>query len=80
MLGVKDANKEMLEKDELEDAVFCYKYKEIKEEMSKCEKLKDVMNEDLSKVAGIHGGERRGKCEDGVQDKDEDGQQSQGKL
>ena len=80
MLGVKDANKEMLEKDELEDAVFCYKYKEMKEEMSKCEKLKDVMNEDLSKVAGIHGGKRHGKCEYGVQDKDEDGQQSQGKL
>ena len=49
MLGVKDANKEMLEKDVLEDAVFCYKYKEMEEEMSKCEKLKDVMNEDFRK-------------------------------
>ena len=49
MLGVKDANKEMLEKEELEDAVFCHEYKEMKEEMSKCEKLKDVRNEDFRK-------------------------------
>merc|ERR1719509_344437 len=52
MLGVKDANKEVLEKDELEDAVFCHEYKEMKEEMSKCEKLKDIRNEDFRKEQG----------------------------
>ena len=48
-LGVKDANKEELDKDELEDAVFVYEYKEMKEEMRKYEKLKDVVNGDFRK-------------------------------
>ena len=40
-------NKEMMDKDQIEEAVFYSSYKETKEEMNKYEKLKDIKNEDF---------------------------------
>ena len=45
--GVPDMNKEMMDKDQIEEAVFYSSYKETKEEMNKYEKLKDIKNEDF---------------------------------
>ena len=45
--GVPDMNKQMMDKDQIEEAVFYSSYKETKEEMKNYEKLKDIKNEDF---------------------------------
>ena len=46
-IGVKDANKEMVRKEELEEAVAYADYKEMKEEMNKYVKLQEVKDSDM---------------------------------
>ena len=46
-LGMSD--KRVMEKEEMEEAVFMYNYKEMKEDMIRYEKLKDVKDEDYRK-------------------------------
>merc|ERR1719319_260698 len=49
VIGIKDANKEMVRKEELEEAVAYADYKEMKDEMNKYEKLKQVKDSDMRK-------------------------------
>ena len=46
-LGVEYVNKKDVGKDELEETMMMANYKELKEDMEKYEKLKDVKNEDF---------------------------------
>ena len=49
ILCVPDINTRLLEKEEVEDAVFNHHYKEMKEEMETYSKLKEVKQEDYRK-------------------------------
>ena len=46
-LGVEDVNVKEMVKEELDESIKMANYKEMKEDMEKCGKLKDVMNEDF---------------------------------
>ena len=48
-VGVEDVNVKEVGKEELEEAVFFANQKELKEDMEKYEKLKDVKNQDFRK-------------------------------
>ena len=49
-IGVANINEVEVPKDELEDAVFFHNYKEMKEDINKCEKLEDVQHEDMREL------------------------------
>ena len=46
IVGVANINKEEVTKEELKEAVFFHNYKEMKDDINKCEKLEDVKHED----------------------------------
>ena len=46
-IGVKNASKEIISKEELEEAIFYADYNEMKKDMEKYSKLKEVMKQDL---------------------------------
>ena len=48
-IGIRDVNTEMVRKEELEEAVAYADYKEMKEEMNKYDKLKQVKDADMRK-------------------------------
>ena len=45
-IGLKNASKEMISKEELEEAIFHADYKEMKSDMEKYSKLKEVMKQE----------------------------------
>ena len=49
-LGLKDVSKEEVGKEELEESIYMANYREMKEEMEMCEKLKSVKDEDYREV------------------------------
>ena len=48
-VGLKDLNKEDMTKKEIEEAIFYSNYKEMKDEIGKCEKLTTIKNENFTK-------------------------------
>ena len=48
-IGVADVNEENTTKNEIEDGIFYSNYKEMKEEMTKYEKLEEIKYEDFRK-------------------------------
>ena len=49
-LGLNDVSKKEVVKEELEESIIMANYKEMKEEMDKCSKLKDVKDGDFREV------------------------------
>ena len=50
--GVKDLDRKVMTKEEIEEAVFYSSYKETKDEMEKYDKVKDIKDEDFRQEQG----------------------------